>query len=188
MQCQDERNFHVFYQMLAGGSSGDKKKWGVSDASKCRYTGASGCVKVSGINDSQDYGDMRRAMDVIGLSGTQQGEIFELLAAILHLGDVTFGKSENGQGSVVSGGNTKLVAQLLKVQEGDLVQALTNKTITSRSEAILTPLNVAAASDARDSLAKSLYGRIFDWLVKAINNTIATSGHSTSIGVLDIYG
>lgn len=46
--------------------------------------------------------------------------------------------------------------------------------------------------DARDALAKALYGRLFDWLVMRINMSIA--GHhgivpdSNFIGVLDIFG
>ena len=48
---------------------------------------------------------------------------------------------------------------------------------------------MAAATDNRDSLAKTIYSRLFDWLVDKINTSIGQDPHAaTVIGVLDIYG
>ena len=43
------------------------------------------------------------------------------------------------------------------------------------------------AEDSRDALAKIIYSRMFDWIVKRINNTMYTPGERF-IGVLDIFG
>ena len=51
-----------------------------------------------------------------------------------------------------------------------------------------SPLNRDQAYDARDSLAKNVYSKIFDWIVKKINTTVETSKSDFSIGVLDIFG
>ena len=53
----------------------------------------------------------------------------------------------------------------------------------------MSPIDVAAATDNRDSLAKTIYSRLFDWLVEKINTSIGQDPHAaTMVGVLDIYG
>ena len=53
----------------------------------------------------------------------------------------------------------------------------------------MSPIDVKAADDNRDSLAKTLYQRMFDWLVDKINSSIGQDPEAaTLVGVLDIYG
>lgn len=54
---------------------------------------------------------------------------------------------------------------------------------------IVSPIDVKAATDNRDSLAKTLYSRMFDWLVDKVNTSIGQDPNAVSlVGVLDIYG
>jgi Myosin head (motor domain) len=54
---------------------------------------------------------------------------------------------------------------------------------------IVSPIDVKAAVDNRDSLARTLYQRLFDWLVDKINTSIGQDPDAaTLVGVLDIYG
>lgn len=53
----------------------------------------------------------------------------------------------------------------------------------------MSPIDVKAADDNRDSLSKTLYSRMFDWLVDCVNKSIGQDpSAATLIGVLDIYG
>ena len=53
----------------------------------------------------------------------------------------------------------------------------------------MSPLDVNAAADNKDSLAKMVYSRMFDWLVEKINTAIGQDPDATTlVGVLDIYG
>jgi myosin-5 len=53
----------------------------------------------------------------------------------------------------------------------------------------VSPIDVKAALDNRDSLAKTIYSRMFDWLVAKINTAIGQDDTApTLVGVLDIYG
>ncbi|KAH8068022.1 hypothetical protein JL721_6969 [Aureococcus anophagefferens] len=58
----------------------------------------------------------------------------------------------------------------------------------SRASTFAVPLDGAAASDNRHTLAKELYRRLFDWVVRHLNGTINYVGDHKTLGILDIYG
>ena len=52
----------------------------------------------------------------------------------------------------------------------------------------MVPLKVHEAQNARDALAKAMYSKLFDFIVKTINKSIPFSSSAHYIGVLDIAG
>eukprot|EP00013_Stygamoeba_regulata_P029505 CAMPEP_0177646040 /NCGR_PEP_ID=MMETSP0447-20121125/9564_1 /TAXON_ID=0 /ORGANISM="Stygamoeba regulata, Strain BSH-02190019" /LENGTH=1013 /DNA_ID=CAMNT_0019148551 /DNA_START=85 /DNA_END=3126 /DNA_ORIENTATION=+ len=186
-QQKDERCFHVFYQMLSGASGAERSKYHLKDLSTYRYLTQSGCTSVATIDDRADFEHTKKAMSTIGLQAGQQEDIFLLLSGILSLGNIQF----QGKGSssvITSTQDLETAAACLRVPADGLARALTNKTMTTVNESINVPLNDEQAQYARDSLAKSIYGRLFEHIVAAANTAIKTAEASTSIGVLDIYG
>lgn len=85
-------------------------------------------------------------------------------------------------------------AKLLKVEEGALKTALTERVIAARGEVMQKMHNVSEAEYGRDALAKAIYDRLFTWIVQKINAALdpdqgqARRYRGTLIGVLDIYG
>lgn len=67
----------------------------------------------------------------------------------------------------------------MQVDAEGLFTALTTRAIETRGERIVKQLSAAAAIESRDALAKSLYSRLFDWLVAAINRKISALGKLT---------
>ena len=67
-----------------------------------------------------------------------------------------------------------------------------SRTMESRwggkSEVLDVTMNVEQATYTRDALSKALYSRMFDFLVKSVNNAMANREEKMSIGILDIYG
>jgi len=60
---------------------------------------------------------------------------------------------------------------------------------------VSSPLTCEQAAYARDALAKGVYNRLFQWIVRHINSSLARTNHSRSnsssvtvMGLLDIYG
>nr|KJB44493.1 hypothetical protein B456_007G257900 [Gossypium raimondii] len=63
------------------------------------------------------------------------------------------------------------------------------RTIQTREGSIVKALDFNAAVASRDALAKTVYARLFDWLVDKINISVGQDPNShVQIGVLDIYG
>lgn len=196
-----ERSFHIFYQLLSGLPAAKLTKIGLTQKPEdYYYLKQSDCVKVATIDDAADFKLVVRAMGVLGISEKDQDSLWNILAAILHLGNVRFKEQEDptSRQPVVSMENPKVVqtvAQVLHVDEFVLARALTTRTITSgtqkRMSTITVPLDTVQAIYSRDALAKALYERVFHWLVAKINiNLRATEKLSDLyvIGLLDIYG
>ncbi|KAK7332844.1 hypothetical protein VNO80_29600 [Phaseolus coccineus] len=119
--------------------------------------------------------------------------IFRVVAAILHIGNIDFAKGKEIDSSVPKDDKAKFhletTAELLMCNAGSLEDALCKRVMITPEEVIKRSLDPQSAAVSRDGLAKTIYSRLFDWLVNKINNSIGQDSSSKSlIGVLDIYG
>ncbi|GER57807.1 myosin family protein [Striga asiatica] len=70
-----------------------------------------------------------------------------------------------------------------------LEDSLCKRVIVTPDGSITKPLDPAAAVTSRDAFAKTIYSRLFDWIVDKINISIGQDPNAKNIiGVLDIYG
>ncbi|KAE9604687.1 putative myosin ATPase [Lupinus albus] len=187
-----ERNYHCFY-LLCAAPAEVKEKYKVGHPSSFHYLNQSNCYELDSVNDADEYVAIRRAMDSIGISEEEQEAIFRVVAAVLHLGNVEFSKGEEIDSSVIKDENSRfhlnMTADLLKCDTMSLEDALIKRAIVTPEEVITRTLDSIAAVGSRDALAKTIYSRLFDWLVEKINISIGQDPNSKSIiGVLDIYG
>ena len=188
---QNERNFHIFYQLLEGSSPEEKKELKLGSREDYVYLRNSNCYTVQGINDVQEYADTVRAMNVIGISQENQTQIFQLISAILHVGNIEFKDSKSAGGKkcqVTTPDSLDAAAALLGLTAANLATQLTHKTIRANNDTVVSPLNASDATYARDSVAKNVYGKLFNWLIATANQSIYSQFYSNVIGVLDIYG
>lgn len=84
-------------------------------------------------------------------------------------------------------------ARLLEVDQQNLIDALTTRTIFAHGDAVVSRMSSSQSLDVRDAFVKGIYGRMFIWIVYKINSVIykdkfSSSSYRTSIGVLDIFG
>lgn len=162
-------------------------------------------------------------MNRLGLSNKERCEIYTIVAAVLHLGNIEFEENiESTKGGCKVTEQTELslsvVANLLSVDVDELRQALITKVMMtnrgglkgtvimyvkyhtyfklisifySLSDSFFNhrvPLKQYEANNARDALAKAIYGKLFDNIVNRINSSIPSKASSYYIGVLDIAG
>ncbi|KAK4105669.1 hypothetical protein N658DRAFT_492154 [Parathielavia hyrcaniae] len=189
-QIANERNFHIFYQFTKGASQHYRETFGVQKPETYLYTSRSKCFNVDGIDDLAEYQDTLNAMKVIGLSQTEQDNIFRMLAAILWTGNLVFREDDSGYAAVSDESVVDFLAYLLEVDPSRLVHAITIRILTPRNgEVIESPANVAQATATRDALAKAIYNNLFDWIVERINQSLrARQATANTVGILDIYG
>ncbi|GJT31482.1 myosin-12 isoform X2 [Tanacetum coccineum] len=171
----------------------DAKRFKVGDPRTFHYLNQTNCYEVANIDDGREYLETRNAMDIVGISQDEQDAIFRVVAAILHLGNIDFIKGKEFDSSKVKDEKSlfhlRTAAELLMCDEKALEQSLCERVIVTPDGNITKPLDPAAAALSRDALAKTVYSRLFDWIVDKINNSIGQDPTAKSIiGVLDIYG
>ncbi|KAF3960594.1 hypothetical protein CMV_014708, partial [Castanea mollissima] len=187
-----ERNYHCFY-LLCAAPPEDREKYKLGDPKSFHYLNQSNCYVLDGVDDAHEYLATRRAMDIVGISEEEQVAIFRVVAAILHLGNIEFAKGQEIDSSVIKDEKSRfhlnMTAELLQCDAKSLEDALIKRVMVTPEEVITRTLDPVAALGSRDALAKTIYSRLFDWIVDTINNSIGQDPNSKSlIGVLDIYG
>uniref|UniRef100_A0A8C0FE90 Myosin VIIB n=1 Tax=Bubo bubo TaxID=30461 RepID=A0A8C0FE90_BUBBB len=196
-QAPEERNYHIFYCMLMGMNTEQKKMLNLGTASEYTYLTMGNCMSCDGRNDAKDYAHIRSAMKILMFSDSENWDISKLLAAILHLGNVEFEAAVYDNldcSDVMASPHFSIATKLLEVDSSELQNSLTNLSIIVRGESVSRPLNIVQAADGRDAFVKGIYGRIFLWIVSKINSAIFNptsqkpKNRYQSIGLLDIFG
>ncbi|THU65874.1 hypothetical protein C4D60_Mb05t08230 [Musa balbisiana] len=171
----------------------DIERYKLGNPKSFHYLNQSNCFKLDGVDDAEEYIATRRAMDIVGISVQEQEAIFRVVAAILHLGNIDFAKGPEIDSSVIKDDKSRfhlnMTAELLMCDAQSLENALIKRVMVTPEEVITKTLDPASAIVSRDGFAKTIYSRLFDWLVDKINVSIGQDPNSKHlIGVLDIYG
>lgn len=190
-QSKGERNYHVFYRLCSGAPQQIKSKLGITKAEDFLYL-KQGSITDPNLDDASDYRRMDESMNRVGFSGEEKANIFRVVAAVLHVGNISFEDSGDTEGgSVVSPksmNSLNTAAKLLDVSSEELRMSLTTRTMSAGGSNMRVPLKPEQACAARDALAKALYTKLFDHIVGQINQCFPFKDSFTYIGVLDIAG
>ena len=92
---QGERNFHIFYLMTKSATAEDKEHLGVMEPKYFHYLNVSGEYHADGIDDVAEYDEVKRAMAVCQISEADKTSVFQIVAGILHMGNVNFVEDGN---------------------------------------------------------------------------------------------
>jgi myosin-5 len=195
-QPNDERNYHIFYQLFKGCNETLRSRLGLkNDIYAFNYLNQSGCVDVDSIDDINgeelSFSETQQAMLSMKIVGEELDFVYSVLGGILHLGNVEFEDDETAEKSIVTESSMSaiaLAAGLFQVPSDQLSLVLRQRVRRVGGQPIASPLTATEASQTRDALAKSIYDKLFTWLVQRINSTIAQGKSETFIGILDIYG
>lgn len=187
-----ERNYHIFYQLVAGATSRERDELGLIPVERFDYLNQGGSPTIEGVDDAVEFDATRQSLSTIGVSTVKQAEIFRLLAALLHLGDVKILATRTDSALAPDEPSLIRACQMLGVDPGEFAKWTVKKQLITRGEKIISNLTQQQALVVRDSVAKFIYSGLFDWLVETINYGLATeeviNQANSFIGVLDIYG
>ncbi|KAF7128685.1 hypothetical protein CNMCM5793_003536 [Aspergillus hiratsukae] len=193
-QITNERNFHIFYQFTKAAPQKYRDLFGIQQPQAYLYTSRSKCYDVPGIDDSAEFRDTVNAMSVIGMTESEQDNVFRMLAAILWIGNVQFAEDDSGNAAITDQSVVDYIAYLLEVDAAQVNKAFTIRVMETarggrRGSVYEVPLNTVQAVAVRDALAKAIYFNLFDWIVQRVNASLTARGQvANSIGILDIYG
>ncbi|XP_070828098.1 unconventional myosin-Va isoform X2 [Chaetodon trifascialis] len=189
-QADEERNYHIFYQLCASSHLPEFKTLKLSSANDFLYTRQGRSPVIDGVDDTKELSTTRNAFTLLGINESYQMGLFQVLAAILHLGNVDI-KDRDSDSSVIAPNNRHLTAfcELVGVTYQDMSQWLCHRKLKTATETYIKPLPRLQATNARDALSKHIYAKLFNWIVEHVNKALITSVTQHSfIGVLDIYG
>lgn len=205
-----ERNFHILYYVLAGTSDAEKAHLGLDQPGtglkRWRYLGHPTQLKV-GINDADGFQMFKTALRKLEFPRSDVAEICQILACILHIGQLEFETSnsttatgddsggfshEGGQTSTVVKNKDVLgiVAAFLGVSQQDLQATLGYKTKMIHKERVTVLLDPAGARSNANELARTLYSLLVAWTIETINQKIcaAEDAIANTISIVDFPG
>jgi myosin-5 len=187
-----ERNYHIFYQLVAGASDKERQELSIESVEQFEYLNQGQSPTIDGVDDKAEFEATKKLLQMIGVSDVQQADIFKLLAGLLHLGNVKITASRNDSVLAPTEPSLERACSILGVNAAEFAKWVVKKQLITRGEKITSNLSQAQAIVVRDSVAKFIYSSLFDWLVDIINHSLATeeviNRVTAFIGVLDIYG
>ena len=191
-QQEGERNFHIFYQ-LCSASAEEKNIWKIKNAEAYWYTNQGGIFKLRHVDDKKEFEALKNALITLNFQESDRVSLFNVMAGLLHLGELKFTIGDNGEGSTIDSDqdvlhSLNIASDMLGITNESLVHALTTRIIYARNESMEKKLTPEQACDSKDAFAKAIYGQIFDWIVRTINESIQVDANQirAEIGVLDV--
>lgn len=216
-----ERNFHILYYLVQGASAKDQDHLGLQThgntahgvgnraslgQKRWRYLGHPAQFK-AGIHDEEGFKQFQYALRKLEFPVDNIAEICQILATILHLGQLEFhtttatapaaddsgGYSHEGGDSITKVKNRDtlaIITAFLGVSEQDLERAFSSKTRILNTERVTVMLDPAGAQHTADELARTLYALLVAWIIEKINSKICASDEDiqNTISIVDFPG
>jgi len=185
-----ERNYHVFYQLLSDKEPEYKEKLLITPDPGLFFFINQGCLTVDGMDDQEEMQAMNDAFKVLGFNEDEKISLYKATCCILHLGEIKFKQRPREEQAEADGtAEAEKASFLLGVNTTDFLNAVLKPKVKVGSEMVTKGQNKEQANFGIHALVKSLYSRMFDWLVARVNETLDVKARRQYfIGVLDIAG
>ncbi|CAF96073.1 unnamed protein product [Tetraodon nigroviridis] len=189
-QLPDERGYHIFYQMMTNHKP-ELIEMSLITTNPYDFPMCSqGQITVASIDDKVELEATDNAIDILGFTAEEKMSIYKMTGAVLHHGNMKFKQKQREEQAEPDGTeDADKVAYLLGLNSADMLKALCYPRVKVGNEFVTKGQTVPQVNNAVPALAKSIYERMFLWMVIRINQMLDTKqSRQFFIGVLDIAG
>ncbi|XP_064201635.1 myosin heavy chain, skeletal muscle-like [Anguilla rostrata] len=189
-QLKAERDYHIFYQILSQ-KKPELLEMMLITSNPYDYAFISqGETTVASIDDAEELMATDEAFDVLGFTQEEKNGIYKLTGAIMHYGNMKFKQKQREEQAEADGTeDADKVAYLMGLNSADLIKGLCHPRVKVGNEWVTKGQNVQQVNYAIGALSKSVYEKMFLWMVVRINQSLDTKQpRQYFIGVLDIAG
>ncbi|CAD6189289.1 unnamed protein product [Caenorhabditis auriculariae] len=190
-QAPGERCYHIFYQVFSDFVPTLKKDLMLDKPLKDYWFVAQAELSIDGVNDKEEHQLTDEAFDILKFTPQEKMECYRLVAAMMHMGNMKFKQRPREEQAETDGtDDAERAAKQYGIDTEEFLKALTRPRVKVGNEWVNKGQNVEQVNWAVGAMAKGLYSRIFNWLVKKCNQTLDQKGIDRDhfIGVLDIAG
>lgn len=126
--------------------------------------------------DRDDFAYTKKALDVIGLTSDEIHSIFKMLSIILKLGNLIFIPTTNIDGTggceITNDYEAMEIAEIAQLNPNILINCLTKADHNWRYNDSDSDLDAVSASRIRNTMCRTIYGRLLTWIVGKINESL----------------
>uniref|UniRef100_A0A673YUY9 Myosin heavy chain, fast skeletal muscle-like n=1 Tax=Salmo trutta TaxID=8032 RepID=A0A673YUY9_SALTR len=189
-QLPDERGYHIFFQMMTNHKPEIVEMSLITtnpyDFPMC----SQGQITVASINDKEELDATDDAITILGFTNDEKVSIYKLTGAVLHHGNLKFKQKQREEQAEPDGTEVAdKIGYLLGLNSAEMLKGLCYPRVKVGNEYVTKGQTVPQVNNSVSALAKSIYERMFLWMVIRINEMLDTKNpRQFYIGVLDIAG
>merc|ERR1719431_1844267 len=191
-QLEIERNYHIFYQIM---TDAYPKYHGMCLLGEKPFPGDyffinQGVLTVDKMDDAEEMRATDTAFDTLGFSQEDKDGLYRGTIAICYLGNQKWkmkGKEEQAEPDGTE--SITKAAELLGIEVDYFIDTFMKPKLKVGKDFVKKGQNLDQVSFAVSATSKSLFARLFDWIVALVNDSLDTPNpRKNFIGVLDIAG
>ncbi|KAL0154265.1 hypothetical protein M9458_050378 [Cirrhinus mrigala] len=184
------RSYHIFYQLMTGHKPELLEALLITTNPYDYPMISQGEITVKSINDVEEFIATDTAIDILGFSGDEKISIYKLTGAVMHHGNMKFKQKQREEQAEPDGTEVAdKIAYLMGLNSADMLKALCYPRVKVGNEMVTKGQTVPQVNNAVSALSKSVYEKMFLWMVVRINEMLDTKQpRQFFIGVLDIAG
>lgn len=190
-QNPEERNFHIFYQIFKGLPQDYLTNTLLMDpdANKYKFL-TNGDVQVPSQDDVELWKENEEAMVILNFTDEEKESILKLMCGCLLFGNIDLKQNKRDEGCEVENPvYMEKAAALFQIPAADFMKCLLKPRVKVGTEMVQKSQNSEQVYFATKALCKSIFERVFKWLIGKCNTALDTKKpRQNYCGVLDIAG